>query len=1181
MNKNLHTLLAAFVLTALITHPILAGNTWDGGGGNNDFTTGANWTGDTTPGYGTLTFDNTGSGLRLSPNNNNGSLSMNGILFNSGTYSYTIGGNTIDFFDNGGTQSKINNDGSASQTINLTVDFENTNGTNPWAEINPVSGNLTFGSTVNMNGSQVGEIRIYGDNGKKVTFNGAITGGAGKDFRIYQYSIAEFNASMTYQGETEIKEGELWIAAGGDINAASAIYVGDGGRTTDFAKLYISDLDGGTTFDNTINVNPGNGATGNRTVGGINTSGTNTFSGTISRASDGNNISLTLFSDGGTVTFDGNITGNDAVLIDANGNGVINYANSAKTYSGDTYILDGELRVQGNFAPGNVYLGETSGSDAATFSIGASGVTENAGIIVRNGSAGTLTVTSAQAAGDATFSGTVALDNNVTLSSSSGGRTIFSGEIKDGDGGGTFGAAVNTAGTVQLSGSAANSGTSWTVQEGTLELNKSAGTNAINGTTIVEAGGTLKNLANNQISDSSAVTIQSSGSWNLNDNSERVGSLDVDGTLSLGSGVALVSGGTSDWAGTVSGSSGSALVFIGGANNLTAASTGLLAGSAVYVVGGKVGLNNNNAAGSAGIYLGETNGSATATIDISTSDVNIANNITIRGGSDGNKTLDNATTTGSRTITFNGNVSLADSLHVDASSGETTIFGGVISNSGGIIKRGFGTMSIAGASTFGGVMAIDEGSLRIASGGDLTAASNITIGSSIYNGGAGAADLTLASGASAIDRSIVVASGAGARLLASEGNNTISGAITQSANLTVSNTTGTLNLGAVTMNTSGNNDLAIAGAGNVTVGGTITAGSGASSVDKSGAGTLTISGDNSGQSYMLNVGGGKVVLSSANALGTSFGDKVNFTANSTLNAATNIGPASLGLRVANGVTGTVEVNNGNNLTVATLGSVSGTGTFNKTGAGTMTLTGTSTTANANNVSAGTLVVSNGATLTGTTTVTNATLDVDGTLAGAVTVNASGKIMGSGSVGALTINGVLAPGNSAGTTTATNGSAWIQGASYEWEIFNLAGPAGTGWDLLSVTAGTLDLTGITGTGGFTINLITLQGNNSTQGALSGFSPSATYTNWMIASAPTISGFVASEFNLNSGLFVGASGTFAIEQRAITGGQGLFVTYTAGGGQPVPEPGTWAAAALLAGAAGYVRWRRRTEQSKDDA
>jgi hypothetical protein len=27
------------------------------------------------------------------------------------------------------------------------------------------------------------------------------------------------------------------------------------------------------------------------------------------------------------------------------------------------------------------------------------------------------------------------------------------------------------------------------------------------------------------------------------------------------------------------------------------------------------------------------------------------------------------------------------------------------------------------------------------------------------------------------------------------------------------------------------------------------------------------------------------------------------------------------------------------------------------------------------------------------------------------------------------------------------------------------------------------------------------------------------------------------------------------------------------EAIPEPGTWAAAVLLAGAAGYVRWRRR--------
>ena len=1183
MNKTKLFVRAFITLSfAICAMPLFAQptNTWDGGGTGNNFSTAQNWVGDSAPNsnYGTLLFNNTGTN-KLSPNNDYGTLAMWGIFFNSSSSSYNITGNTIDFYDwgSGSLGSKIENSGSASQTISLNVDFEQNAHTSRFAEINPVSGNLTFGGTVNINGSNVSGLQIYGDNTNKVTFNGAISGGSTKPVSVEQYSIVEFNAVNTYTGETQIDEGEIWIGSGGDINASSAIYVGNGGATGNTAKLFISDLNGGTTFDNTININGGNGALGNRSVGGINTSGENTFSGTISRLSDGQNMLLTLFSDGGTVTFSGDITGNDGVLIDANGNGVINFANSAKTYTGDTYILDGELRVQGNFAPGNVYLGETSGSDAATLSIGTSGVTENAGIIVRNGSSGTLTVTSAQATGDATFSGIVALDNNVTLSSSSGGRTIFSGEIKDGDGTGTFGAAVNTAGTVQLTGTTANSGTSWTVQEGTLELNKSAGTNAINGTTTVEAGGTLKNLAGHQISDSSAVTVQASGSWDLNGNTERVGSLDVDGSLSLGTGTVLLGGGTSTWSGTVTASSNASIVFLGGTNSLTGSSTGMASGSQVYVVGGKVGLNNNNALGSATIFLGETNGSAASTIDISTSGVSIGNNIVVRSGSSGNKTIDNATTGGA--MTFSGNVSLADSAFVDVSSGETTTFSGVISNTGGIVKRGFGTMTIGGASSFSGVMAIDEGSLRIASGGDLTSASNITIGSSIYNGGAGAADLTLASGASAIDRNINVASGAGSRLLASEGNNTITGTISQSANLTVSNTTGSLNLGAVTMNTSGNNDMDIRGSGNVAIGGVITVSSGASEINKYDAGTMTISGNNTGSDYKLHLYGGTTVLSSTTALGNGYSDKVNFDGTSTLRVSTNISPASLGLRVGNGITGTVQVDSGNNFTVATLGSVSGTGTFNKTGTGTMTLTGTSTTANANNVSAGTLAVSNGATLAGATTVSSgATLDADGTLSGAVTVNSGGKIMGSGSVGALTINGILSPGNSPGTLDATS-AAWSNGGSYDWEIYDLSGGAGIGWDLLSVDPGALDLSGITTAGGYTINLITLSGP-TTQGNLAGFVPSTGYS-WLIAKATDISGFEIGDFSLNTSAFANSyTGTFALEVGSAGAGyDGLFLTYNNASPSAVPEPGTWAAAALLAGAAGYVRWRRRKEQPKN--
>jgi MYXO-CTERM domain-containing protein len=140
---------------------------------------------------------------------------------------------------------------------------------------------------------------------------------------------------------------------------------------------------------------------------------------------------------------------------------------------------------------------------------------------------------------------------------------------------------------------------------------------------------------------------------------------------------------------------------------------------------------------------------------------------------------------------------------------------------------------------------------------------------------------------------------------------------------------------------------------------------------------------------------------------------------------------------------------------------------------------------------------------------------------------------------------------------------------------LDGPAGTGWDLLSVTGGSLNLAGITTAGGFTINLITLQSDNSTQGALSNpaFAPNTNYsTGWMIASASSIVGFNANNFTLNSSLFVGATGTFALEER----GGDLFLTYTAGA-QPIPEPGTWAAAALLALGAACIRRRRAAEST----
>ena len=99
------------------------------------------------------------------------------------------------------------------------------------------------------------------------------------------------------------------------------------------------------------------------------------------------------------------------------------------------------------------------------------------------------------------------------------------------------------------------------------------------------------------------------------------------------------------------------------------------------------------------------------------------------------------------------------------------------------------------------------------------------------------------------------------------------------------------------------------------------------------------------------------------------------------------------------------------------------------------------------------------------------------------------------------------------------------------------------------------------------------NSTTRGELAGFNPSATYTNWLIARADTITGFNSPLFNLYTGSFSNAyTGTFGITNGLYESGQALFLTYT-GGGAAIPEPGTWAAAALLAGTAGFIKLRRR--------
>jgi hypothetical protein len=228
-------------------------------------------------------------------------------------------------------------------------------------------------------------------------------------------------------------------------------------------------------------------------------------------------------------------------------------SNATTGQKGDIYIDAGTVAVNpetgsitGDQALGGssttVRLGAESGTSAATFALADSdgGLTVSRSIVARAGSSGTLTISGANTAGVNTVSGSVFLDNSVTFSAASGGILDISGQVQDGAGAGTFGAAVNAAGTVRLSGSGANSGTSWTVQAGTLELSKNINVNAVAGALTVNSGAKLLLSSSGNVADTSAVTLSGGTIQRASGVSETFGNLTISeaSTLDFGSGAA-------------------------------------------------------------------------------------------------------------------------------------------------------------------------------------------------------------------------------------------------------------------------------------------------------------------------------------------------------------------------------------------------------------------------------------------------------------------------------------------------------------------------------------------------------------------------------------------------------------------------------------------------------------------
>jgi fibronectin-binding autotransporter adhesin len=162
----------------------------------------------------------------------------------------------------------------------------------------------------------------------------------------------------------------------------------------------------------------------------------------------------------------------------------------------------------------------------------------------------------------------------------------------------------------------------------------------------------------------------------------------------------------------------------------------------------------------------------------------------------------------------------------------------------------------------------------------------------------------------------------------------------------------------------------------------------------------------------------------------------------------------------------------------------------KSGTGILTLGGASTYTGATLINAGTLALSSTGSIASTqiTNASGATFDVsavsgytlgsgktltnNGTVNGSFTVASGGTLNGSGTFnGAVTVDGALNPGNSPGSQTFASGLTLGAASTTTMEVAGLGGVAGTDFDFINVTGGTMTNDGslaIVDFGGFDIS-----------------------------------------------------------------------------------------------------------------
>lgn len=544
-----------------------------------------------------------------------------------------------------------------------------------------LSGNNSWGGPITLQTDS----NIGAANGTDFTINGVIDD-AGANRALTKVGLGRIilTAANTYGGLTNVNAGALRVN-----NSLALGMTTSGTVVASGAALELTISVSGEAL--TLNGN-GIGTTGAlRSV-----AGTQAWSGPVTLAS-----SSAIGADAGTtLTVSGGIGGGNLALLVKVGTGTVVFP-FANTYDGLTLVVSGILNIRDPLALGTG-TNPTQVSPSASLQI-QDGITVTSESLQLSGNGFNNRGALENVSSSNTWGASIVLAADASIGVTGAGDALtISGPISESQTG--LNLAKIGPGTLVFSGVGNNQYTgTTTVTQGILRLSKTGAT-AVPGPLVIgtstATAARVELTANNQISNTAAVTVNSDGQLLLQDNQDTIGPLTVAlGSVNLGAGATgllTVNGLLTMTGGTISTGGGGTLA-LGGNVNATSVNPGAVA--SVIDGGGFVSLGSSRT-----FTIGD--GPALNDLAISAGITGAAQGLTKDGAG---RMLVSGTNTYSGTTTLNAGTLIVDAVQVDSPVVVTNgVLGGsgtvnTINSTGGTVAPGASTGILNSASvTFSG-----------------------------------------------------------------------------------------------------------------------------------------------------------------------------------------------------------------------------------------------------------------------------------------------------------------------------------------------------------------------------------------------------------------------------------------------------------------------------------------------